>query len=118
MFNFESLNTATKYDYVFPENTEYFKLKDLDKDSVYIIRNIFFNTKSKFGEQALVGITDKDEKHCYYITMPNYSVQMMKEINENSDAIDAINEGHCGIKLRPYKSKKFGEQMGFVFVNL
>lgn len=113
--DFESLNKRK-----FSVNTDgfgYASLADLfnnnGADMVYIVRAIYINTKGKFGDAPVIA-TDKE-----FVNLPKNCLSICNTILASPEAIQAINNGECGVKIRPYHSKTYNKDCyGVDFVNV
>lgn len=121
MFDFTSLNKefTSPFNYEIGENAKYLKPSELKEDEVYVMRSIFINTKSKFGEHPVCIIEADNEDKGFYVSLPAHLTKIAKTILENDDAIEAINNRKCGIKARKFYSKTYNRE-GFSvdFVNI
>lgn len=105
-FNFGNVNRRPLFD-IETEDFEYFSLKELfeendeDEEKVYPVFAVYINTKGKFGDAPVVALEDR------YVNLPENQLEAAQEILESPAAIDAINNGNCGIQIRKYYKKKF-----------
>lgn len=102
MFDITKLNHKPKFPNYDTHDKEYLSLSDMynnyGKDAIYIIRAIFVNTKSKFGDAPVFGIDEG------LVNVPKHVLENAKTLLENEDAIKAINNGECGFKVVTYHS--------------
>lgn len=116
-FNFNELNKSS-----FTINTKDFDYKSLadlfndnGKDAVYTVRALYINDKGKYGDSAVCA-TDRDGG--YFINLPRHIIDTVKVILANKQAIDAINNSECCLKIRPYYSTKYKKDCyGVEFLN-
>ncbi len=110
---FESPFTASK---LFAE-AEFLNLQQLNellegRDSVFTIRDFWINPKSKFGEHPVIGVevpvTDKDTM-LYNVSLPSHMTETVRGIIADVQCVQAVNDGHCGAKIRQYHSKTYNK---------
>lgn len=107
------MGIASKYNKVvnkFNANTEgfaYFKLSELFEengaDHVYPITSMFISHKGKFGDSAVVS-TDE----CF-ANFPNHMVETIKDMINDDECVDAINNGKLGFTIYQYTDNTFGK---------
>lgn len=118
MFDFESLNKdySSPFTYQMKEDAPFVKISDLDEKEVYTLAILYINKKSKYGDHPVAGIKENDGT---WISLPSHLVDTAKAILDNKEAIEAINKGECGIKVRKFHSDKFNRDgYSIDFVNL
>jgi len=106
------MSIGKKYNHVSPfifhaeKDFKYYSLKELYKangpDQVYTFLALFINNKSKFGKQALA-VTPK-----YYVNLPSHTVEDVQDMITDQEAIDQINAGRAGFKIRTYTDRNGG----------
>lgn len=103
MYSFKKFN---KQDSPFDVDTdrEYVSLSELGNGFVFKIDGIFINPKSKFGAHAVV---QANVPYPVNISMPNSLTDVFKEILNDNEAVKAIKEGTCFMKVKQYTSKKY-----------
>ena len=101
-FNFSSLNKTNVFSFHPDETAPYVKLKELlqandgDLDKVYTVRALYLNNKSKFGMQCVAALDE------VLVNLPAHKVDDVKAIIAEPEAVDQINDGRCGFKIRAY----------------
>lgn len=94
----EMTTKTNKINYEFKKdvNYEYFTLKMLAHIpfSVYTIRNIYKNTKSKYGEQWCIVASSNAFTDDIIINMPSFYNDLMREILENTEICKSIEAGN------------------------
>lgn len=103
------MNVASKYNkgsifnFSIPKDFEYRSLVDLfndnGKDKIYIIKALYINKKSRYGESPVVA-TD----NCL-VNLPMHLTDTVKEMLKDEDFISAVNHDLVGFKIYPYESK-------------
>lgn len=102
MFKFSSLNKNASFTFKPDPTAQYVKLSELlaandgDLDTVYTVRALYLNNKSKFGLQCSAALDD------VLVNLPAHKVDDVQEIIADPAAVELINEGRCGFKIRPY----------------
>ena len=86
-------------------NFEFVSLNELFEkngaETVYPIKALYINTKSKFGANPVIA-TDK----CF-VDLPSFMTDTVREILADHDAVDFINEGGVGFTIYSYEQKKY-----------
>ena len=99
------------------EGLEFTSLADLynanGENKEYILKAIFINTKSKFGDTPVFA-SDK-----FLVNAPSHLLDTVNEILSDASAIASINNDEVGFTIYPYKSEKFNvDTFGIKFVDL
>ena len=85
---------------------KYYSLKELYKengpDQVYTFLSLFINSKSRYGKQPLA-VTPK-----YYVNLPEHLLEDVQDMISDSEAVEQINAGKAGFKIRSYTDRKGG----------
>ena len=101
--------------YKAPENTPFASPSELVElngiDTVYPLRACYINKKGYYGEEAVL-ITDT-----HFVNAPKHILEVVKDILNDEQSIQLINDGKVGFKFYQYKNK-FGEQIGIEWVDL
>lgn len=101
---FERFNRGLKFNPINTEGYEYRKPAELYKeygaDVEYPVRALYVN-KTKYGESA-IAVTDG-----YFINLPSHVVNDVKEIIEDEELVQMINEGRVSIAIYEYYSHKY-----------
>lgn len=117
-FNFSSLNKVSKFDFKPGKDFSYLSLKELlaanggDLSVVYIVRALYVNKSSKYGAQGLIALDD-----CY-VNLPKHLMEDVEIIMDNPEAVEAVNAGRCGIKIRPYEDRNGKGQLSIDWANV
>lgn len=98
---FSDLNTGKKFEFELEEalpKENYLKLSEMPEDAKWLVRSIYRNTKSKYGEHYVI-LADNMEKgkmHAIYgVNLPMFMNETILKIFDNDDMIDAINNSKC-----------------------
>lgn len=94
-------NKSNKFNYTIPENAEYVKLNNLDRDRNYIINALYINTKSEYGDHPVICSNN------LLVDLPHHLNDTVKEMIKDDEVISAVNKGLLGFKVRTYKDKKY-----------
>ena len=107
--NFEKIewNVNTK-DFTFK------KLSDFYNQGITAIRvlGFFFVKSENYGLQPVAILKD-----CL-LNLPTHKRDIISEMLKNPDAVNAIKNGECGLKLREYRSKYNKICYDFEFINI
>ncbi|AAO83878.1 hypothetical protein phiP68_04 [Staphylococcus phage P68] len=96
-------NTLARFEFEEKER-EFIKLSELVEKygmkKEYIVRALFTNKESKFGEQGVI-VTDD-----YNVNLPNHLTELIKEMRADEDVVDIINAGEVQFTIYEYENKK------------
>lgn len=86
---------------------KYFKLEELAAqyapDRKYIIDCMFINTMSQYGDAPVVGVADAKEP--FMVNLPKHLLSDVKEMLQDTEAVEAIQLGRAGFTIRIYNPK-------------
>ena len=101
---FGKYNKQRLFNHELPEGAKYFKIEELVKKGIneVIVRGFYINTKSYFGESAVLMTDD------YYINLPQHFVETVKGIEQDQQAVAMINQGKVKAEFYSYETKKYG----------
>ena len=95
---------AVKFDFEPGKDFEYKSLKTLyseyGKGVIYKVNALYINTSGMYGEQPLI-VTDKE-----YVNLPTHLLETVKEIRDDEDMVNDINNGKVGFEIYEYDSNK------------
>lgn len=96
-------NTLARFEFEEKER-EFIKLSELVEKygmkKEYIVRALFTNKESKFGEQGVI-VTDD-----YNVNLPNHLTELIKEMRQDEDVVNIINAGEVQFTIYEYENKK------------
>ncbi|QQM14821.1 single-stranded DNA binding protein [Staphylococcus phage TSP] len=96
-------NTLARFEFEEKER-EFIKLSELvEKYGIkkeYIVRALFTNKESKFGEQGVI-VTDD-----YNVNLPNHLTELIKDMRQDEDVVNIINAGEVQFTIYEYENKK------------
>ena len=88
------------FNYEIGENPIYKTLKELyesDKEKVYVIKALYINTKSRYGEAPVIATED------FLVNAPSHLVETVKQMRNDFELIDFINQDKIGFKIYEYE---------------
>lgn len=92
---------------------------DLDENRLYRLRQIYINPKAKFGPHPVAGIEFNNEYNALWVSLPARMVKAVEDLLSRKDAIQAINRGECGFRIRNFHSEKYDKDgTALDFVNI
>ncbi|WNM64244.1 single-stranded DNA binding protein [Staphylococcus phage vB_SA_STAP152] len=96
-------NTLARFEFEKKER-EFIKLSELVEKygmkKEYIVRALFTNKESKFGEQGVI-VTDD-----YNVNLPNHLTELIKDMRQDEDVVNIINAGEVQFTIYEYENKK------------
>lgn len=117
-FSFKKYNKTSMFDftpsYDLTDNSSYKSLKQLydedGEDMIYNVKAVYINTKTNFRNNA----TGKKEAPVFLledcaVNVPPHQIMEIREILEDEEAIEAINQGLCDFHIETYKTRKTDE---------
>lgn len=105
-FSFKNFNKKTGNVFDVDTDREYLRLSDLGNNFIFKVDGFFINPKSKFGVHAVV---QADVPFPVNVSMPNGLTEVFESILKDEQAVKAVKEGSCFMKVKQYTSKKFGK---------
>jgi len=75
-------------------------LAENGSDYVYPICAIYENDKGKYGPQPCVAISDT-----VLVNLPQHLLEDCRNMRQDSEAVEAINNGQAGFRIYTYNSK-------------
>lgn len=108
----DKYNKGNRFEFEAPEDFEFVKPKELYEDenenNKRPLKALFINNKSKFGDSAVAVTTSE------LVNLPNHMVQEVKEMMQDDEVIDLINNDKVMIKIYTYNNK-YGKCYGVKF---
>ncbi|HHW6703716.1 TPA: hypothetical protein ACU2UC_002742 [Staphylococcus aureus] len=96
-------NTLARFEFEEKER-EFIKLSELVEKygmkKEYIVRALFINKESKFGEQGVI-VTDD-----YNVNLPHHLTDTIKAMRQDEDIVEIINAGDVQFTIYEYENKK------------
>lgn len=98
----DKFNKGSKFNARANKDSVYKSLKELGaSDKIYIVRNLYINKKSKYGDAPVVLIDDCKT----LVNLPKHLLKTVEEMREDLEVVDAINNGEVGFSVYEYDSK-------------
>ena len=89
------------------QGRKYFKLSELIEQyeigHTYVLDCLYINDKSQYGESPVAGVADA--KGSFMVNLPKHLLQQVRVILEDPEAVEAIQLGRAGFKVRTYTPK-------------
>lgn len=82
---------------------EYKKVSELETGTIYPLRGIYINKKSKFGDSPVL-ITDT-----FFVNAPAHMLDTCNEILADEESVREINRGEVGFHTYSYHNEKFNK---------
>ncbi len=87
---------------------EYYSLEELyeqnGEDFVYPIHALYINTKGHYGDSPVVATEE------YFVNFPSHMLDVARDILDNDEAIELINNGEVGFRIYKYTQKKYNRE--------
>lgn len=100
-------NKTKMFNFSIPQEYQYHTLSELfeqnGKDKVYPVKALYINKKSRFGDAPIVA-TDE----CL-VNLPSHLLDTVKEMMNDEELVDAVNESKFGFTIYQYANKNTGE---------
>ena len=117
-FNFAAKNkTGSAFSFKLPAEAPYVTLSELleanggDFSIVYTVRALYINTRGKFGPQPLAALDE-----CY-VNLPKHKCDDVTDFLSDPAAVEAINAGSCGFRIREYQDRNNVDRLSINWVN-
>lgn len=96
-------NRGTRFTYQLPQNCGFTGLSNLYEEhgagTVYTVRGLYINHKSKFGESPVVIIDDA------LVNLPKHLLDTAKQMLLDDEFIEAVNNEKVGFTIYTYTNK-------------
>lgn len=100
-------NKTKVFTFTIPSEYQYRTLSELfeknGKNKVYPVKALYINKKSKFGDAPIVA-TDE----CL-VNLPSHLLDTVKEMMNDEELVDAVNENKFGFTIYTYENKNTKE---------
>ena len=100
-------NRGSKFTFKPVDDAQYVSLEDLynkNPDQIYDVKALYINTKSKFGDAPCVAIDP-----VIIVNLPKHLLETVKEMIDDNECVDAINNNEVKFKIYSYKDKTFNK---------
>lgn len=110
MLDLNELNGGKKFFYD-TEIKEYKKLKDCDNMELGVVRALYINKGTLYGDSATAIVTtlNGNDLVSFGVNLPKHQVKNVEKILNDDDMINAINQLALSIKPRKYKAKNYNK---------
>lgn len=112
MSMFANLNKSfiNKFTNMPQEISQYRKISELDKNSVYIVLGMYVvpANKSKYGEHANMCLVD-DNGEVFVVNLPHHLLEVVQTIINEDKLVEGVNNGDCKVKVKDYFTKKYNK---------
>ncbi len=104
-------NRTKVFKFSIPAEYKYVSLSELyqrnGKDMIYPVKAIYINTKSRYNDAPVVA-TDKE-----LVNFPAHLTDTVKQMLQDDEVIDAVNDGKLGFQIYQYENKYQGHKLYF-----
>lgn len=95
-------NKGSKFTAKATKGATYVSLKELEAGKqVYIVRNLYINTKSKYGDAPVALINDCN----LLVNLPEHLTETVREMRNDDELVSAVNNGLFGFSVYEYDGK-------------
>lgn len=118
-FDFNSMNKGgKKFDFQLPKEAPYKKLQEMNTGDRLQVMGLFISksTNKKFEDHPVAVISFNNEFGGFFLDLPAHTTESVKEMLGDSEAVDAINSGSCGIEITEYEND-LGKFKGIQWIN-
>lgn len=118
-YDFNSINKGgKKFDFQLPKEAPYQKLQEMNTGDRFQVLGLFISKSNnkKFDDHPVAIISFNNEYDGFFLDLPSYTTETVKEMLNNPDAVDAIISGHCGIEITDYEND-MGKFHGIQWIN-
>ena len=100
-------NKGNKFTFKPVEDAQYVSLEDLynkNPEQIHDVKALYINTKSQFGDAPCVAIDP-----VIIVNLPKHLLETVKEMINDDECVDAINNNEVKFKIYSYKDKNFNK---------
>ena len=100
-------NKGSKFTFKTVDDPQYVSLEVLyneDPEQIHDVKALYINTKSRFGDAPCVAIDP-----VIIVNLPSHLLETVKEMINNDECVDAINNNEVKFKIYSYKDKTFNK---------
>ena len=100
-------NRGNKFTFKPVDDAQYVSLEDLynkNPEQIHDVKALYINTKSKFGDAPCVAIDP-----VIIVNLPKHLLETVKEMINDDECVDAINNNEVKFKIYSYKDKNFNK---------
>lgn len=117
---FSSLNKGKRFEFELAEalpKKNYIKLSEIPDGEVLVVKSIYMNRKSKYGDHYVV-LAVGEIGEIFGVNLPKFNNETVVGILNNDDMVAAINAGKCGITKGDTVHGENGDYIPTVWVDL
>ena len=100
-------NKGSKFTFKTVDDPQYVSLEVLyneDPEQIHDVKALYINTKSRFGDAPCVAIDP-----VIIVNLPSHLLETVKEMINDDECVDAINNNEVKFKIYSYKDKTFNK---------
>ena len=100
-------NKGNKFTFKPVDDAQYVSLEDLynkNPEQIHDVKALYINTKSKFGDAPSVAIDP-----VIIVNLPKHLLETVKEMINDNECVDAINNNEVKFKIYSYKDNTFNK---------
>ena len=100
-------NKGSKFTFKTADDPQYVSLEDLynkNPEQIHDVKALYINTKSKFGDSPCVAIDP-----VIIVNLPKHLLETIKEMINDNECVDAINNNEVKFKIYSYKDSTFNK---------
>ena len=100
-------NKGNKFTFKPVDDAQYVSLEDLynkNPEQIHDVKALYINTKSKFGDAPCVAIDP-----VIIVNLPKHLLETVKEMINDEECVDAINNNEVKFKIYSYKGSTFNK---------
>ena len=102
-----NINKGSKFTFKPADDSQYVSLEVLynkNPDQIHDVKALYINTKSRFGDAPCVAIDP-----VIIVNLPKHLLETVKEMINDDECVDAINNNEVKFKIYSYKDKTFNK---------
>lgn len=118
---FSSLNKGKRFVFEMEESLpkeNYIKLSEIPDGKTLVVRTIYMNRKSKYGDHYVVLAADPETGKIFGVNLPKFNNETIVGILNNDEMVEAINNEKCGITKGDTVHGENGDYIPTVWVDL
>lgn len=118
---FSSLNKGKRFVFEMEESLpkeNYIKLSEIPDGKTLVVRTIYMNRKSKYGDHYVVLAADHETGKIFGVNLPKFNNETIVGILNNDEMVEAINNEKCGITKGDTVHGENGDYIPTVWVDL
>ena len=100
-------NKGSKFTFKTADDVQYVSLEELynqNPEQIHDVKALYINTKSRFGDAPCVAVDP-----AIIVNLPNHLLETVKEMINDDECVDAINNNEVKFKIYSYKDRTFNK---------